>query len=609
MGASSDIDFTAPTGLSVTTGGIITIEASSYVSDGPFSVSCGTTQSHSLISSIFEDGCSYEVTVGTSTGTATFTVPYTSTGGDTHDGVISLVIGAVPTLDAAGCTDGTFVDVTANPRVTGASNDLVEDCQALVAAHNLWAGIAVNTDLHSSYFIRTWGTGTPEQQKIDRWEGVTVTSGRVTGLEIDNTGEEDGISGSIPTQLGSLTALTSLDISYNQLSGAIPTQIGSLTALTALDLSANQLSGAIPSQLGSLAALTQLYLGSNQLSGAIPTQLGSLSSLTDLYLGGNRLTGSVPTELGTIATLGTFSICNNQLTGDLPVALRTGVTLIGYPIADGYTPIACQNAVSNIVFTAPQNLKVGRNFTLEIDASDYITENSAYTVSCGDASGVDSTRLTSVSRTADTCTFTVDPIDTLASSLQGDTTFSVPLTSTGGHSLDATFTVNVGPDSAISYTAPTGLLVGRNRTLVIDASGYVEETAGSGYTITCSDASSVHVRLTSVTRTANTCSYTIDPVDTATSGNAAFTVTFTSDGGHSRSETITVEIGTDSTITYTPPSGLLVGRNLTLAINVLDHITEDSVYTVSCGDASGVDNTRLTGVTHTGSSCTFTVTS
>ena len=364
---SSDIDFTAPTGLTVSTSGVITIDASGYVSDGSYSVSCGTiTQSGGIFVSIFQDGCSFEVTSTATTGSVTFTVPYTSSGGDTHNGVISLVIGAVPVLAATGCTDGTFVDLTDNPRVTGANNDLVEDCQALVAAQNLWAGVAANGDLRSPYFIRSWGTGTPEQQKVARWEGVTVTSGRVTELAIDNTGEEDGISGTIPTELGNLTALTSLDISYNQLSGAIPTelgtltaltsldlsgnqltgaiptQIGSLTALTSLDLSGNQLSGDIPTQIGSLTSLTQLSLGSNRLSGDIPTQLGSLSALTDLYLGGNRLTGSVPTQIGTITTLTTFSICNNLLTGALPTPLRTGVTLIGYPTADGYNPIACQ---------------------------------------------------------------------------------------------------------------------------------------------------------------------------------------------------------------------------------------------------------------------------
>ena len=42
LGASSDIDFTAPTGLTVGASGVITVDASAYVSDGPFSISCGT---------------------------------------------------------------------------------------------------------------------------------------------------------------------------------------------------------------------------------------------------------------------------------------------------------------------------------------------------------------------------------------------------------------------------------------------------------------------------------------------------------------------------------------------------------------------------------------
>ena len=68
------------------------------------------------------------------------------------------------------------------------------------------------------------------------------------------------------------------------------------------------------------------------------------------------LTGSVPTAIGTITTLTTLSICNNHLSGDLPSALRTGVTLLGYPTADGYTPVACQT--SSIVFDLAGDLFV-----------------------------------------------------------------------------------------------------------------------------------------------------------------------------------------------------------------------------------------------------------
>ena len=137
---------------------------------------------------------------------------------------------------------------------------------------------------------------------------------------------------------------------------------------------------------------------------------------------------------------------------------------------------------STFAFSAPSGLKVGRNRTLTIDALESITEDAAYVVSCGDAAGVDASKLT-VTRTTsgDGCTFTVDPVDTLTPSNQGDVTFTVTFTSSGGtdsaSSIDGTFTVNIGPDSTISYTAPDGLKIGRNRTLEIDVSAHAREAA------------------------------------------------------------------------------------------------------------------------------------
>ncbi|CAN0423458.1 unnamed protein product, partial [Ascophyllum nodosum] len=89
--------------------------------------------------------------------------------------------------------------------------------------------------------------------------------------------------------LGGLSALKTLDLSYNQLSGAIPSALGGLSALERLDLSHNQLSGAIPSALGRLSALKTLHLHYNQLSGAIPSALGGLSALKTLHLHYNQL--------------------------------------------------------------------------------------------------------------------------------------------------------------------------------------------------------------------------------------------------------------------------------------------------------------------------------
>ena len=49
----------------------------------------------------------------------------------------------------------------------------------------------------------------------------------------------------------------------NNLGGTIPTTIGNLVALTSLELSGNNLTGSIPAELGNLANLNILTLGEN----------------------------------------------------------------------------------------------------------------------------------------------------------------------------------------------------------------------------------------------------------------------------------------------------------------------------------------------------------
>ena len=70
---------------------------------------------------------------------------------------------------------------------------------------------------------------------LGSWHGVTTNGmGRVTGLALGG----NGLSGSVPTALGQLTALTSLELDGNSgLTGSIPSAWTALTALTTLDLS------------------------------------------------------------------------------------------------------------------------------------------------------------------------------------------------------------------------------------------------------------------------------------------------------------------------------------------------------------------------------------
>ena len=182
-----------------------------------------------------------------------------------------------------------------------------EDREALVALYHATGGANWRSN-------RNWLSNTP----LDQWYGVTTNSSdRVTELELSF----NGLTGQLPTQVGSLSSLTRLDLSDNQLSGQIPVQLGNLSDLEELDLWFNQLSGEIPVQLGNLSNLEVLNFWNNQLSGRIPVQLGNLSNLTFLGLGSNRLSGEIPSELGRLSNLTSLSLSDNRLSGEIPPEL------------------------------------------------------------------------------------------------------------------------------------------------------------------------------------------------------------------------------------------------------------------------------------------------
>ena len=221
---------------------------------------------------------------------------------------------------------------------------------------------------------------------------------------------------------------------------------------------------------------------------------------------------------------------------------------------------------------------------------DYASEvsSSGYTISCGDATGVDNTKLTGVTHTGSSCTFTVDPIDALGSSLQGDTSFTVPLSSTGGSTASATFTVNVGPDSSITVSPPSAIAIAASRSRTVDFSDYA--TDGS-YTISCGTPTTSSALITIGSPTG--CSVAI--TSGASTGQATVSVPFTSDGGATAMGSFTFDVGVASNIVFAAPTGLKVGTNRTRVINVLDYAT-DGGYTVTCSDATAIDTTELSTV-------------
>jgi Leucine-rich repeat (LRR) protein len=206
----------------------------------------------------------------------------------------------------------------------------VQDSLALIDLYD-------STDGPGWYHHDNWLTG-----PVSTWYGITVFNARVTGIHLGG----NFLEGGVPTSIGDLTKLDTLDLYGNDLGGGIPSSVGNLADLQYLNFSFNyyfggniphelskllklqyldlydcQLSGVIPSFLGDLLNLRHLNLGANNLNGKIPKELGNLLNLSELILKYNNLSGSIPPALGNLTALVLLNLSNNQLSGKIPSEL------------------------------------------------------------------------------------------------------------------------------------------------------------------------------------------------------------------------------------------------------------------------------------------------
>ena len=98
----------------------------------------------------------------------------------------------------------------------------------------------------------------------------------------------------------------------------------SIENTTELDLGGQGLTGSIPPEIGSLTNLRHLYLYNNQLTGSIPSEIGNLTNLTRLYLENNQLTEVIPEGICNldIDWINNFFISNNQLCPPYPYCIE-----------------------------------------------------------------------------------------------------------------------------------------------------------------------------------------------------------------------------------------------------------------------------------------------
>ncbi|XP_039173376.1 putative receptor-like protein kinase At3g47110 [Eucalyptus grandis] len=127
------------------------------------------------------------------------------------------------------------------------------------------------------------------------------------------------IFGTLPSGIGNLISLESLEMRGNKISGNIPSEIGKLNKLKHLDLSDNEFSGQIPESFANLRMLIKLYLNNNNFRGLIPSSLKDCQNLLLLNLSSNNLSGYIPPEIMGLSSLSmSLDLSRNNLTGSLP---------------------------------------------------------------------------------------------------------------------------------------------------------------------------------------------------------------------------------------------------------------------------------------------------
>nr|AKR15655.1 leucine-rich repeat receptor-like protein kinase [Manihot esculenta] len=148
---------------------------------------------------------------------------------------------------------------------------------------------------------------------VESWKGVTCSGSRVTEIKLSGL----QLSGSMGYQLSSLTALTNLDLSNNNLAGGIP--YGLPPNLTQLNLANNQFTGEIPYFISLMTKLTYLNVAHNQLQNQLNDMFGKLSSLSTLDISFNQLPGNLPESFSNLSSMNSMYLQNNQFTGTIDV--------------------------------------------------------------------------------------------------------------------------------------------------------------------------------------------------------------------------------------------------------------------------------------------------
>ncbi|RDY06782.1 Receptor-like kinase TMK4, partial [Mucuna pruriens] len=162
-------------------------------------------------------------------------------------------------------------------------------------------------------------SGWSSSKPFCQWSGVQCdSSNRVTSISLASM----SLTGTLPSDLNSLSQLRQLSLQDNALSGPLPS-LAELSFLQTAYLNHNNFTSVPPAAFAALTSLQILSLGSNPSLAPwpFPTDLASSTSLNDLDLGTASLTGPLPDIFDKLISLQNLRLSYNNLTGNLPNSL------------------------------------------------------------------------------------------------------------------------------------------------------------------------------------------------------------------------------------------------------------------------------------------------
>jgi Leucine-rich repeat (LRR) protein len=130
------------------------------------------------------------------------------------------------------------------------------------------------------------------------------------------------LAGSIPSTLGRLVALTTLDLGVNSLTASLPTELALLTRLETLYVNNNYLTGPVLPDATSVAwpQLVRLNIDETQLGGTIASSIVEhwSETLQELYIGRSAVEFTIPKTGLNLPQLTTLNIASPASGGPFP---------------------------------------------------------------------------------------------------------------------------------------------------------------------------------------------------------------------------------------------------------------------------------------------------